>query len=134
MKLEDLEIYQMSMGIGRKIWAIVNEWNYFEKDTLGKQIVRSSDSIAANIAESFGRYHYKDTKNFCFYARGSLYETKAWLIKAFDRSLIDQGTCLELNCQLEKLSVKLNNYIRTLGKENITSKSAANYNHNEYKQ
>lgn len=60
MKLEELEIYQLLMEIGEKVWEIVNAWNYFAKDTIGKQLIRSTDSIAANISEGFGRYHYKD--------------------------------------------------------------------------
>lgn len=60
MKLEELEIYQLSMEIGEKVWEIVNAWDYFAKDTIGKQLIRSTDSIAANISEGFGRYHYKD--------------------------------------------------------------------------
>ena len=60
LRLEDLEIYKMSMEIGEDIWKIVDTWNYFQKDTIGKQMVRSGDSIAANIAEGYGRYSYKE--------------------------------------------------------------------------
>ena len=73
MNLEELQVYQLSMELGEKIWKIVSEWNYFSKDTIGKQLIRNSDSVAANIAEGFGRYHFKKTKNFSYYARGSLY-------------------------------------------------------------
>jgi len=55
---------------------VVDRWNYFQKDTVGKQLVRSADSIAANLSEGFGRYHYKETKNFSYYSRGSLFEQK----------------------------------------------------------
>ena len=61
--LEDLEVYQIAETFSNEIWAIVLEWNYFAKDTVGKQLVRAADSISANIAEGFGRYHYKDNKN-----------------------------------------------------------------------
>ncbi|WP_367119197.1 four helix bundle protein [uncultured Mucilaginibacter sp.] len=52
------------------MWFIVLGWEYFSKDTLGKQLVRSADSIGANIAEGFGRYHFKENKNFCYFSRG----------------------------------------------------------------
>ena len=81
-KVEDLDMYQLSMEIGDNIWNIFNNWPYIEKDTLGKQMVRASDSIALNIAEGFGRYHFKELRNFCFYARGSLLETKCCITKA----------------------------------------------------
>ena len=51
-------------------------------DTIGKQLVRSADSIAANISEGFGRYHFKDSKRFYYISRGSLFETKTWLEKS----------------------------------------------------
>ncbi len=54
-KLDDLEIYKLSIELADEIWAIVIKWDFFAKDTVGKQIVRSSDSIAANIAEGYGR-------------------------------------------------------------------------------
>ncbi|WP_218134326.1 four helix bundle protein [Mucilaginibacter sp. P25] len=52
------------------------------------QANRSSDSIGANIAEGFGRFHYKENKKFCYFGRGSVIETKGWLKKANTRSLI----------------------------------------------
>jgi len=40
MQLEDLEVYQQAMQLGEKVWGIVIKWNYFGKDTIGKQWVR----------------------------------------------------------------------------------------------
>ncbi len=51
------------MQIGDWVWAIVAEWEYFEKDTIRKQWTRSADSIAANISEGHGRFHYMKIKN-----------------------------------------------------------------------
>jgi four helix bundle protein len=78
MKLEELHIYQMAMVLGEKVWKLADSWRYFVKDTIGKQLIRSADSVAANIAEGYGRYHYKENLNFCFYARGSLKETTTY--------------------------------------------------------
>jgi len=82
MNIEDLKVYELSMDVGEKVWNIVNEWKHFEKDTIGKQLVRAADSVAANLSEGFGRYHFKEKKNFSYYSRGSLYETKPWIVKA----------------------------------------------------
>ena len=88
MKLEELQVYQLSMKLGDEVWNIVIKWDFFAKDTIGKQVVRSVDSIAANLSEGFGRYHYNEEKHFGYYSRGSLFETKTWLTKAFNRNLI----------------------------------------------
>ena len=76
MKLEDLEIYRLSMKFGEKIWDLVENWDHFSKGTIGKQLIRASDSVSANISEGFGRFHFKETRQFSYFARGSLYETK----------------------------------------------------------
>ncbi len=70
--LEKLEVYNLAESFSDKIWAIVDKWDYFKKDTLGKQLVRAADSISANIAEGYGRYFYKESKQFYFYSRGSI--------------------------------------------------------------
>jgi len=116
MKLEDLRVYQMSMDLAEEVWAIVNEWGYFEKDTVGKQLVRAVDSVAANLSEGFGRFHYKEAKNFSYYSRGSLYETKTWLSKASNRNYITKEAFTEFMNKIDTIGIKLNNYINTIGK------------------
>lgn len=81
-KLEDLEVYNLSEIISDKIWNIVMGWEYFAKDTIGKQLCRAADSISANIAEGYGRYHFKENKIFCYYSRGSISEVKSFLRKS----------------------------------------------------
>jgi|SRR5690554_1844883 len=115
MKLEELQVYQLSMEIAEKFWDIIIKWNYFEKDTIGKQFIKASDSMASNLSEGFGRYFYKENKLFCFYSRGSLFETKTWLRKSFNRKLIEEKDYLVFVNQLEIIGVKLNNYIKTIG-------------------
>ncbi|HOX79191.1 MAG TPA: four helix bundle protein [Bacteroidales bacterium] len=115
MELTKLEVYIISMELSGKVWKLVDNWSFFAKDTIGKQFVRSADSVSANISEGFGRYYYKDAKIFLYYARGSLYETKTWLRKAFDRDLIEISDYEELDEKYTKLGVKLNNYIRSIG-------------------
>ena len=113
-KIEDFETYQLAMELGEQICNIVLTWDYFAKDTVGKQIVRSADSIAANLSEGFGRYHFKEKKNFSYYARGSLYETKTWVKKANNRSLITEDQFKLFRKKMEILGVKINNYINSI--------------------
>lgn len=119
MKLDDLKIYQLAMEIGNKVWNLVNTWDNFKKDTIGKQLVRSADSVAANISEGYGRYHYKDSKNFYYYSRGSLYETKTWLTKAFNRGLIQNDEYNYLSQSINTLGKMLNSYIKSIGNNQL---------------
>jgi len=93
------------------------DWHYFVRDGFGKQLTNAADSIGANIAEGFGRYHYKENKNFCYFSRGSIIETKGWLRKAKNRNLIDEQQYSDLIGQLEIIHLKLNIYIKAIGKK-----------------
>ncbi len=66
MKLNELNVYKNSMVLAEEIYFIVSKWNYLDLNTVGKQLIRSSDSIAANISEGFGRYSFKGNKLFCY--------------------------------------------------------------------
>jgi len=114
MKLEDLKVYTLAMEIGNQCWNIVNVWNYFEKDTTGKQLVRAADSIAANISEGYGRFHFNQRRYFNFIARGSLFETKTWLDKAFNRGQISIESHKLLKAEMNELCLMLNSYIKNL--------------------
>jgi four helix bundle protein len=111
---EKLEIYQLAEKLADEIWFIVEKWQYFEKDTVGKQIVRAADSIGANIAEGNGRFSYKDNRRFIRVARGSLNETRHWLRRAYTRNLLTTREIERLKPIIEDLTLKLNGYLRYL--------------------
>ena len=115
LKVEDLEIYQMAEDLSDQIWELCIGLDYFARDTVGKQLVRATDSISANIAEGHGRYHFNDRARFCYYARGSLFECRSWLFKAIRRKLI-KGSIEKIIQIIEILPKKLNAYIGSIKK------------------
>ncbi|MEO5910688.1 MAG: four helix bundle protein [Pelobium sp.] len=115
--LEDLEVYKRAFTLSATIWDDVSKWkNFFEKDTIGKQLVRAADSIDANIAEGYGRFHFKENKNFCYYSRGSLLETKGFIKKCKERGLMNPEKADQLLNELEQIHKMLNAYISYIGK------------------
>ena len=116
MKFEDLEVYKLSMDLSDKIWEIVTKWDYFQKDTVGKQWARAADSVSANISEGFGRNNFRDQRNFYYFSRGSLCESKTWLDKAKRRNLINEETFNQLMTDFNLLGIKLNNFINSVTK------------------
>jgi four helix bundle protein len=85
--------------------------------TMGIQVIRSADSIAANLAEGYGRYTPADRKKFYLYARGSLEETKAWLRKAIRRRVVESPDDIRQYKQLvDELGPKLNAFIKATGR------------------
>jgi four helix bundle protein len=129
VKLEELEVYQKSVKLSELVWQEVSKWNYFNKDTIGKQFVRAADSISSNIAEGYGRYFYKENKQFCYYSRGSLLETKSWLEKAFNRKLISEDTYKLFMNELEAIHRMLNAYIKSIGTKMIATEAPMTNDH-----
>ena len=121
-----MKVYTLSIEVGEKVWSIVDKWNYFEKDTIGKQLIRSTDSIAANLSEGFGRYHYKEKKNFSYYSRGSLYETRTWIEKAKYRKLMGENDFLYSRNNLNEIGKMLNGYIKSIGETPINEQNKIN--------
>jgi four helix bundle protein len=115
--LNKLRIFQLAEELSDKIWEIVKLWGNFEIQVLGKQIIRSTDSIGANIAEGNGRESYTEKKRFLIIARGSLYETKFFLRRAFKRKLIKNDQVNPIQTTLNELTPKLNSYINYLKKQ-----------------
>lgn len=87
LKLNNIEAYKLSFHLSNYIWDIVIQWNWFEKKTIGAQFVDASDSVSANIAEGFGRYHKKDKIKFYRYSQGSLKKCYDWNEKAKKENL-----------------------------------------------
>jgi four helix bundle protein len=117
-KLEDFKAHTLAMEIGEEVWDVVIKWGYFEKDTVGKQFVKAVDSIAANLSEGLGRYHYREAKNFAYYSRGSLFETRTWLQKSQTRKLITEEHSSSIDSRLNILGRMINTYINSIGDVN----------------
>ncbi len=121
---EKLDIYKLSEQLSDEIWKIVIDWDHLARNTVGAQVVRSTDSIGANIAEGSGRGSDKDFLRFLRMARGSLYETKHWLRRAYRRNLLSVEASARLKPLMDELVPKLNVYIRSVGKMKLIAKTA----------
>ena len=114
---EDLDVYRLAENLGDQVWDIVSSWPNFAQNSLGYQLVKSADSIGANISEGFGRFHFAWNKQFARISRGSLYETRHWIRRASRRVLMKEGEMKNLHNLLDELAPRLNAYIRSIGKK-----------------
>ena len=114
---ENLRVYQQAENLADTVWDIALAWHSFAKDTVGKQVVRSTDSIGANIAEGTGRGTYAENRRFVRIARGSLNETLHWLRRAFKRKLLSEKNVKELKLFVDNLAPMLNAYLNSIGKD-----------------
>ena len=123
---ENLKVYQLSEELADKIWHIVNTWERLAKSTIGAQVVRSADSIGANLAEGSGRGSNADYRRFIRMSRGSLYETRHWLRRAYRRDLLTQVQINDLTLVIEELTPKLNAYLKSIGTFGLSDDSEPN--------
>jgi four helix bundle protein len=121
---EELRVYQHAEELADLVWDMATKWQIFARDTVGKQLVRAADSIGANIAEGTGRGTFADNKRFAKIARGSLYETKHWLRRAYRRKLIAAEQVNAIRSFTDKLGPELNAYISSIGRATKTRRNA----------
>jgi four helix bundle protein len=112
LKISQIEAYNISKDLSNFTWDIVIKWDFFARDTVGKQFVRAIDSISANIAEGFGRFHKKDKIKFFQYSKGSVIESYDWTEKSKHRNLITEDEYNELLQTLQKLPKSINSLIK----------------------
>lgn len=120
---ENLQVYQLAEKLADEIWKIVLDWDNLAKNTVGTQIIRSADSVGANLAEGSGRGSNQDYKRFIKISRGSLYETRHWLRRAYQRNLLSREQIDSLIPLIEELTPKLNAYLRSIGTFEINEES-----------
>ena len=111
LKLNDIESYKTAFILSNYVWEIIIHWNYFERDTIGKQFTRAVDSISANISEGFGRYFKKDKILFYRYGKGSVFESLDWNEKCKIRNLITSEQYTFIFSELQKLPKQINELI-----------------------
>jgi len=112
--LKELKVYQLARKLSALAWNIYSKMSFEDKKIMGDQFIRSTDSIGANIAEGYSRYHYLDKVRFYYNARASQSEaTDHWLDLLFERNKISQDIFDEYNSISKDLQIKLNNFIKT---------------------
>ena len=112
----ELDVYKLSEELSDKIWYAYDFWDKKVQHTTGYQIVRSADSISANLAEGYGRYTAPDKNRFYMYSRGSFEETKGWLRKLIRRKIINKDKAMEYKKIIDELGPKLNAFINSTRK------------------
>ncbi len=122
LPFEKLQVFQLSEQLADDIWDMVIQWSDFEKDTVGKQLIRAADSVGANIAEGAGRGTKKENQRFVRIARGSLNEVRFWLRRAYRRDLLAEQKTESLKELLDHLAPCVNAYLRSIAEKTPNTK------------
>lgn len=112
VKFDELKVLKAAEDVADDLWNQIIGWASFEKGTVGKQLAWAADSVGANIAESYGRFHFGEKLQFLYYARGSLFETKYWLNRTAVRKLIPEMQVNKYSNDLSHLARQLNSFAK----------------------
>ena len=113
---EDLQCWQACREVRIFIAELVNKYPKEEKYSLVDNMKRASRSTTPNIAEGFGRFHYRENMQFCRISRGSLYELIDDLITSVDEGFISREDCQKGKEKISKALALLNGYINYLSR------------------
>jgi four helix bundle protein len=108
-----LDVYKRATGLANELHGAVRAWSNFDRWSTGMQLLRSADSIGANIAEAFGRDRNPDQRRFLFIARGSAYEVQHWITAAHERQLSLPSHARERSAEVARMLNGLIDYITT---------------------
>lgn len=119
---EDLKVWKVARKLQKKVAELVKMFPKYEQYRLVDQMIRSSRSVARNIAEGYGRYQYQENIQFCRQSRGSLCELLNDIITAYDEEYINVDKLKELREDVDNCHRLLNGYISYLKKAKSNSK------------
>ena len=112
IQLRDLEVYELARRLSEMGWGIYEDLSWHDRKIMGDQFIESTDSVGANIAEGYGRYHYLDKVKFYYNSRASLLESCGhWLELLYQRKRLKQDKFKQVKEIQDKLLIKLNNFI-----------------------
>lgn len=111
---EDLNCWKMGRDLRNEVRDLIKTFPEFEKFELVSQMRRASRSVTHNIAEGYGRFHFKENIQFCRVSRGSLYELLDQFITAFDEGYIEEKKLIESKNKIVECLAVLNGYIKYL--------------------
>ncbi len=112
LKLNDVPPYKRAFHLSNYVWDVVMKWDWLAKKTIGCQFIDASDSVSANLAEGFGRYHKKDKIHFYRFSQGSVKECFDWNQKALVRKLLTQEEYQHILKELLALPKEINTLIK----------------------
>jgi four helix bundle protein len=121
IKLQDLEVYGLARKLSALAWTVYKALSWEGKKIMGDQFIRAADSVGANIAEGYRRYHRLDQIKFYYNSRASLSECcDHWIELLLERKMVDNEVFKNIKEIETKLSIKLANFIASTYKQAVT--------------
>jgi len=110
----DLEVWQVAMGVAEQCYRLTEAFPKEELFGLTMQIRRAATSVAANIAEGYGRESRKEYTQFLRIAQGSLKELETYLLLSVRIGITTENMVSPILADCERVSKMLHRLIRSL--------------------
>ena len=111
---EDLVAWQKAHGFVMAVYALTRSFPREERYGLTSQFRRAAVSIAANIAEGFGKRSVGDKLRFLDHAQGSLEECRYFLVLTRDLGYAAVESTMD---QLDEVARVLGGYVAALRRD-----------------
>ncbi len=90
LDLKEIDAYKRSFNLSNYIWRLIANWEHFERDSIGKGLIKAVDSISSNIAEGYNKSHRKKSIQCYHFSMSYVEQCRDWIRKAILRKLITQ--------------------------------------------
>ena len=111
MEYTELEVWKKARELVKDIYTITKEFPNDERFVLVSQMRRCAVSVPSNIAEGSGRRSSKDTLQFLYISRGSLYELETQIYVSYDLDYCDEDMLKNILEQIVSCKKLLNGFI-----------------------
>ena len=118
-QFEELKVWQLAHKFVLDVYVILNKIPNEEKRALLDQLRRSVISIPANIVEGSERKTNKEFVQFLYVSKGSLAESRYYLILARDLKYISKTeyqNLIEQAIVISKMTMSLIKYLKSTSK------------------
>ncbi len=112
--LQELEVYRMTRRLSSMAWVIYQRLAFQQRKVWGDQMLESVDSVGANVAEGYARFHFSEKARFYYISRASLSEgVDHWIDLGFERGVVFDQEFEQINKIKSDIQVRLNNMIKS---------------------
>ena len=123
--LQELAVYRMARRLSSMAWVIYQRLAFQQRKVWGDQMLESVDSVGANVAEGYARFHFSEKARFYYISRASLSEgVDHWIDLGFERGVVFDQEFEQINKIKFDIQVRLNNMIKSTyaAKEQLSGK------------
>jgi len=121
MNYYELDVWKKGRSLVTQVYELTKDFPKDEIFGITAQVRRAAVSVPSNIAEGCGRNTSKDTLQFLFIARGSLYELETQILICYDQKFLSKEHCDKIITEITECKKLLNgfiNYYQTLKPRN----------------